>query len=155
MVIRKRTGKTGKVEFLSKKENHLMFSYHSDFAGIISAELLLCFTVSHGCIKMKIRSFICWACLTKAYLFSLHHPHVSQVPLFCSLSLILSLALSHSLTHSSSESTLIIAVSHMFSPLPPPRPFSPTPPVLFLWCWRQVGHRQLEDCFHSGWERQQ
>lgn len=75
-------------------------------------------------------------------------PRITGALVLLSLSHSFSCAFSLSLTHSSSESTLIIAVSHMFSPLPPPRPFSPTPPVLFLWCCRQVGHRQLEDCFH-------
>lgn len=98
-----------------------------------------CCTVSYWCIKMKLGSFVCWTHLNQSLLILSPQPHISGALVHRSLSL--------SLPHSVSESTLIIADSHMFSPLPPPRPVSPTPPVLFLWCWRQVGHQQLEDCF--------
>lgn len=92
------------------------------------SEAFLCVSVDP--LRWGRGSFIiCWA-----YLYSSHH-HTSQVPLFAAPSL------------SISENTLIIADSHMFSPLPPPRPFSPTPPVLLLRRWRQVG--QPED-----WERE-
>lgn len=92
-------------------------------------------------LHAKVEAFTCGYAHTCMHTYSHSHPHT--LPLF-------------SLTHSISESTLIIADSHMFSPLPPPRPFSPTPPgslPLALEAGKWVSG-ELEDCFQRERERE-